>query len=287
MKTLPPVKDLRVFMALICLICVAIYFSPLAKNIAHWVKQDQLININDQYLAERERQDRDNILMLAEINAFLAVLQSSEVGISLFVDVQVTIGHSISALKELTDRALESTLISMTSVVGLRWILKLADYLAPAFFIIWLMGMSVYLLASWLGLTQGQSGEVGKRALGLSFVLFFMLHIMLPYSVYLSSLISHPVLSAPEQEKNTSLKNFHQHVVKSSHSTSFKDKAEKDIKQFETTLVQLPKKIESMTHYVVEHWVFNLLRHLFIPFALLILMHIITQRGLRWIVFRR
>jgi hypothetical protein len=287
MKTLPSVKDSRVFMAMICLICVAIYFSPLAKNIADWAKQDQLIDINDLYLAERERQDRDNILMLAEINAFLAVLQSSEVGISLFVDVQVTIGHSISVLKELTDRAFESTLISMTSIVGLRWILKLADYLAPAFFIIWLMGLSVYLLASWLGLTQGQSGKVGKRALGLSFVLFLMLHIMLPYSVYLSSLISHPVLSAPEQEKNSSLKNFHQHLVKPSHSMSFKDKAEKDIKQFETTLVQLPKKIESMTYYVVEHWVFNLLRHILIPFALLILMHVITKRGLQWIVFRR
>lgn len=177
---------------------MAIYFSPFAKNIAHWGKQDQLININDQYLAERERQDRDNILMLAGINTFLAVLQSSEVGISLFVDVQVTICHSISVLKELTDRAFESTLISMTSIVGLRWILKLADYLAPAIFIIWLMGLSVYLLASWLGLAQG---KVGKRALGLSFVLFLMLHIMLPYSVYLSSLLSHPVLSAPEQEK--------------------------------------------------------------------------------------
>jgi hypothetical protein len=222
------------------------------------------------YLSNEEARSKDVLLKLAEVYTFIEVIKSSKVGISFFIDINVQIGNLVTTLSEAIDKGMTISTAAMASSLILKSIVKLSADTAPFFFKIALLLLTIY----YLNAALFDLFIIGKILIGL-FKIFLMLflftHIVVPYTIHATAIISNYSLSDIKQKNHEHLNHlYHQHVGAGNNAGSIKDRAEDAIQRFEKTMVHLPQIVEKTSTFVVYHLALFLFESIIAPISLLI-----------------
>jgi len=264
-----PVKSLRfLLLAMICFTLGLTSVSPLSSYISSLFNQNNLVMVNDKYLEGIEKSNRKNLLLLTEIDSLLSVLESSQVGMSLIVDASLKIGKAVTPLSKVVTKAFDLTFISITVTVALRWLLNLAEIVAPVLFFITMIISGIYGIARAFGdhvTTTAKSALKCLKIFGLGFV---CTHLLIPYSIHSVSLLEGILYADIEKQKNTNLHNLHSDLIRHHAKQSIKEKIKHDIKQIENTLLKLPLKVDVLVSYYSKHMMITLLRSSVFPLAI-------------------
>lgn len=263
----------------ISLLLIILVMSPFSQFIKGAVNQDSLVSQNEAYLASIEKSDRTNLIMLAELSSFLSVMNSSEVGVSFFVNARVQVGNALSKLTEMTDKAFEVTLASLAITSGLRWLLKICDFSGYYIFVGLLILISLYCFLSCIPVKKALYQSVTKL-IEFVFLIFISVYLLVPYCVHGAYLLDGIIYSEMGAAKNTNMKNMHDAIVKDGMDSSFLTHAEDDIKRFEDVVVKLPQKVEGAVSYYIEHLVYTIFRGIVIPFGVFLILFLFS----RWIL---
>lgn len=251
-----------------------IYSSPM-KSL---VQNHDLVQQNKTYLNGIEQIDRDNLMLLTEIDGVITVLNSSEIGISFFVDAQIKIGHALSAFTRFVGDGLELTLVSLTITKGTVWLLEVCEFISPLLLSLCFLCVGIYNLLKYINIEKDTGQPYTKRVLEFTFVIFLSTYIIIPYTVYGTALVDKFVYTEFSKQKNESLKNLHGDVVSTNEKSSLKDKANADFKHFEKVMVHIPHKVDTMAKYHSEHFIYNIFRTIIMPGFMFFILYVLMCR---------
>lgn len=161
---------------------------------------------NRRYLhAAREDVDRDAVA-LAEILAILSVVGSIEIGFTFLADAHVTIGRTISSLILTIEQALLTSVFAGAVVEVLLLLTSLARRLAAPLFSAALVSVAIYVL---LSMTPARRATEVSRAFCQTVVsLFFVAHLLVPYSIQVSGWAASSMLATASQDHRENIENF-------------------------------------------------------------------------------
>lgn len=255
---------------------VVVYISP----IQGWAENHALVQKNDEYLTSIEQVDKVNIFLLSEMKGVISTLESSEIGISIFIDANIEIGKVFTSFSTFIENALNLTLSSLAVTEGTRWLLKLCEHLSPLLLVTSFICLGLLALGKSLGQEKLDGESYTKRFFEFTLIVFLTVYLIIPYSVYGTSLIDKYVYEELQQEKNQNIKNLHADIVSNEKHETIKQKAEADFKRFEEMAVKLPKKINMVTDYHIQHFVYNIFRSLIIPLFMFFFLYVFLCRHL-------
>ncbi len=244
-------------------------FQPLRNDLI----QDKLSLSNQAYLKQAKRKAMDDLLVLAEMSAFLNVIGSSEVGISFIADFNVKVGQALHELTKVVERAAEICLVSMMSIETISVIAIASDGLAPIILQISLWSIFAYLLFDFISKKTAIPGSVITRLRKISMaslLVFICLHLILPYSIHLSSIASHHLINKNRVENSNNLSAIHGHLLLKGQEKELRKKAEHSIRHLKnSTSRDLKNKLESVISYLITNLALTLLELILLPVVIL------------------
>ena len=255
--------------ALICL-TILILTSLSLIPISQWLGQDEMIKYINNYLNESQKISRQNIILLYELKALIAPIQHSNVGISFIVDIQVGIGDILASLNKLISDTIKIDILAISAIEVIKYVIISSETITP-----WLFA-SVLLVGTIFGLCHSFSNNYGlhialcNKITKIIVVLFFVLHILLPYSLFSAALLSKNILNSDKTENRVMLHHLHDEINATHIKGTFKQRAEKSMHSFEKIILDLPHKIESMVIYHTKHMAITAFEFLFLPFVIFI-----------------
>lgn len=90
----------------------------------HFQKHEQLLEFGSAHIQEAKSKALTTFLLLSEIKASIAILQSSHVGASFIVDFRVQLGQLLQSLQETLTHAWQFSLISLSVLESMNLILE-------------------------------------------------------------------------------------------------------------------------------------------------------------------
>lgn len=249
-------------LAALCVAGLLILTSPYAATVAEALNQQSLLEQNDSYLAAKEKEARDAVLVLAGLKGLYLTLASSQIGVSFIVDTQVTVGQLFAPFIDKLDDAEQLFSIAYGTTFLLQHVNKQADKLA------WLLAVAalgvgvVYcLLRHWERRRSVRSagaemvGRIGSRLI----YLFLLLYLLIPYGIHGSALVFQYYTQELKAELHQDVQNLHDQTASPGHHASLHERAEHVLSHFLTLERKVKHNIDTMTRYVVQHWVLWLL----------------------------
>ena len=279
-------QSLYLTIAILCLCLATATVSPLSSPLSEFFNQNDLVHANDNYLEEIEKTDRQNLLKLTEIASTLAVLESSQVGISILVDASIKIGKAIKPLSNVTEKAFDLTLASISATIALRWILNFAELVAPLLFFISMLITCLYFLLRAYNKSNSLFIVSVYKFTHITALVFLCSHIILPYSIHSVALIEKSLYTDIKKQKNTDLHNLHGMLTHNDSKHNIKDKIESDIHRIEHLIIKLPNKVEVLASYYSKHMILTILRSIIFPLAIFYVFIIVMRSHLHSINFK-
>lgn len=270
-KTLSRSQSNYFAVAALSLILLVVLCLPYSSTVNAYFSQHQLMQSNLEYLTELEKKDRNDLLLLAGIDGFLSLVDSSELGVSFIVDAKIQVGSILSPLMDVTKNAFESTLASLFLTVGMQEVLSLVAWLSPYFAKLLLFLISVYCLLSVNPSKSNWFRIHVKSMVKYVSIIFVTLHLLIPYSVHFSAQVDKAVYQSLSSDISNDLENLHHEIVSKNDTTDVKQKAENTIKNLERMLLNIPEKTEALISYYSGKVIFGFLRMILLP-SLMILM---------------
>ena len=264
-------KDKKLLLSVACLLLLILTHALPSSSLGKWAGQDDIIITINHYLDHSETIASEDLTKLLELNTMISPLQSSQVGISLFIDVQIEIGQLLASFTHLLNKAIEVGVLAVSSIGLLKLMINLSETIAPWLFYIMLATGVIYGLVSSFTHNQGRYNEMAARAAKTTLLLFLVLHIFLPYSLYGSALLSKHIIAEQRTENSTALHHLHQHVATPHNKQSLKERAEHNVHSFEKIVLDLPHKVETIANYHTRQTTLSLFEYIILPLGLLLL----------------
>jgi len=255
-------------LALTCLTLLILTAVLPVVHIISWLGQDSIIISINSYLNESQRIARNDFVKLSELSALLAPLQSSEVGISFIVDVQVGVGQLLESFTKLVVDAAEVSVLVISTIEIIKYSLSLSEMITPWLFLMVLAAGVLYGFNHSFTGGRGAYSLIGNRFVKIVITLFLVLHIFLPYSLYGAALFSKHLIDDSKAANHSVLNNLHQHMGATHKKEGLKDRAENAIHSFEKIVLDVPRKVEAMAIYHARHMAMSLFEFIVLPIAL-------------------
>jgi hypothetical protein len=241
-----------------------------SKKLTTNIADKKIEESNLKYLTQQEENSKEVLLKLAEVYTFLEVIKTSKVGISFFIDVNVQIGNLVKTLSDAAEKGITISTVAMASNLILKSIVKISSDAVPFLFKITLFLLSIY----YLNMALFDLYTIGKMIFALfkiGLALFMLTHIVVPYTIHATSVISHYSLNEIKQKNHDHLDHiYNQHIANKQKSNSLKDNAEDAIHRFEKTMSHLPQIVEKTSTFTVYHLALFLLESIIMPIMLLL-----------------
>ena len=246
---------------------------------------------NQDYLKSLETQVLDDLLILTELTVTLDVIESSQIGVSLFASFDVTVGQVMADLNQLIKKAIEVNMLSVSGVELIRILLTVSETVSPLLFQAAVGLCMFYLFLKLFGpitdvprIVLARSRLYAKEVL----LLFVIFHLLLPYSVHFSSLLSHEINQQIRNEHAQKLSNLHEQMLpdtvvkKPNHGKQLKHRASSSIDHLKRVPNRIIKqKNHSMMSYLQHIMVVNLLDLILMPLIILGALYQIIKRMIR------
>jgi hypothetical protein len=165
---------------------------------------------NDAYLDEAQTRAVKTFLILSALKAGLSILQSSELGVSVVVQMKVQVGKVIESLSDTVNAGWRISLAGLSALYGTKILLRLAQASSAPLTTLTLLAFLLALLApaGWTPLKRA------ARAAGGGLLLLSLLaHLLLPLSVFLGSVVSHRITAPLADEAEQNLQAAHQELA--------------------------------------------------------------------------
>lgn len=257
-----------IILLMISLICITAFHNGWLKGQLDTLMLP-VVSVNETYIEHSADESRDILVVLAALNGGLEVLQSSSIGISFFVDVDITLGNTLSSLNDLVISARNTSMKSIAMLYTTKLILKVCQKIYYSFlmsaviFCLIFMGCRVYM---------SEHTGIGKIFAKLSkrlFSLFLLSYLLIPLSIHGAGYISKNISTLFRAELHGNYSNIHKHIVGDQQENSLKKRAENAIHKFENIMTKLDHKVEAMTMNVVSHIAVVVFDGLIVPLAML------------------
>lgn len=240
-----------------------------------------LATTNQQYLKQVEHQGLDDLLKLIEISAILNVMQSSEIGVSFIADFNVTVGEVLKELNHSIKTAIEINLasVAVTKLIGL--VARLSHFISPLILYACLGLWAVFLLF-WTARNQKwvpQHIALNTRLLAKQATLIFVIfHLILPYSIHFSALISQEINHELHQNSSQQLDSVHSAVTALHGKGELKTKAKNSIHSLKNVSSKhIHKKTESLFAYLLWRLVLTLFDLIVMPLIIVAGLYFLTK----------
>ena len=269
----PALHNRRNLIILVLLIAsLGLINSPQVAPIADWFTQDQIYQQNQQYLAQLKHDAQQDFSRLAALTGLLDVAQSSQIGLSFFAEFNVDVGNALAAFTRLVERGAEIAMASTTAIVLLGLLSDMAEAIAPlALQAALVAAIAWYALRVFHGTEHHQ--QLARQLTGLTFFIYLLLHMALPYSLHLSAGISQQITAEFRQNNSHSLQQIHLHIMGDNNKQDLKEKAEKSVDKLKKmSSVHINQKVEALSSYVIKNLALTLFDLLLMPALLLLLL---------------
>ena len=255
-------------LALVCLGLLIVTAAFSVTSISNWFGQDEIINVIDNYLNQSQQTARYDLIKLSELAALLSLIQSSEVGVSFFVDIQVGVGQLITSLSSLVIKAIEASLLAISAVEIIKLTVKFSEMITPWIFLTLLVSGTLYGFNHAFIQGNHRYKTVCDSFTKVVVTLFLVFHLFLPYSLYGAAYLSQHLTNETKLENQAALKNLHENMDATHKKEDLKDRAENAIHTFEKIVLDLPQKVEAMTVYYTRHIAMTLFEYILMPIML-------------------
>ncbi|MFC1748925.1 hypothetical protein ACFL2V_08960 [Pseudomonadota bacterium] len=267
-------------LAAVSLLLLVATTSPAGEFFSDWFQQNNIVKVNVDYLAQSQKDAEHHFVLLAELEAFLAVLQSSQVGISFIANMEVSIGHALEPLSKLVADAAGVTLLATISTEVLMLLLSIAELVSPWLFSLFLAGIVFYGIVRQLNLHIDRANYLSITMIEIVGMLFIVFHLLVPYSIYGAAQTAHYLSSHAKQENWQTLNNMHEDITQNKHKAGLKARAENAIHSFEKATVDISHKVESMARYYTTQLTLVVIEHIVLPIVLLLMMGLIARKAM-------
>ena len=262
--------------SIVCLLLVAMLLSPVGQEVDNYFNEQPLIQSNQNYLQNLAKKDRSELLLLSEITGFLSLIQSSELGVSFVLDAQIQVGNILNPLTDITQQSFNSTLSSLHLTNGLQKVFILLAWITPKVAICLLLLISFYCFLKLKSLHSTLKGHMKPIIINIA-TLLFTLHLLIPYSLYMSAKIDKALYHSFSMDVQSDLKNLHQTLVSDKNKNGLIEKTEYFIKNLERMLLDIPKKTEALISYHSNQTILTALRIIIMPGLILLLLFLFTR----------
>lgn len=236
--------------------------------------------VNQHYLSDARQYVSDLLDVLTSSKMVLSVLQSSQGGIDFFVDVQIQLGQSLSALTDTVNYAWKLSLAALSSIELLSLSLETSHYsMTPAltlFFI--LLGIFIAVRNRF-----PKTGGIFSRLASSVAFLVLLTHFLIPWSVYATAVISHDVLSEHRSGVYQGFSDFQSRLPQHDTSAGLKDQVRGSISHFKDHQGGLHKRTSGLTHLAAHHTILCLTEYLLFPLLFLYALSKLVLRGLAYL----
>lgn len=268
-------------------ISIMAYLSYLGY-LSAWFRQvtgsNHIDATNVAYLASARDYTADLLAILTESKIVLAVLQSSQGGISFIVDVQVQLGQILSSLHDVINLSWQLTLASLSSIEFLSLLLEASHFsmsvMLTMFFIS--IGISVCFWKRYHKISQ----MVSKLTATLGLIVL-VTHFILPYSIYSTAMLSKHLLSPHKSEIYRGYSSFHHQLPQHEGSSDLKDKVKGTMSYFKDKPEHLGKHSEKMSALSAKHLTLIFVEYLFMPLFIIYFFIRLTKQGLNSLLLDR
>jgi len=268
------------FFGLACLVMLTLTTLSLVPS-SKWFGQDKIITQIDNYLNESQKLERQDLITLLELETLLSPIQHSDVGISFIVDVKVGIGEMLRLLNELISDSAKISIFAISAMEVIKYIIAASEAIIPWLFAGVLLAGGVFGLCHSFSEGYGPHIALCNKITKTVVVLFFVFHILLPYSLFTASIFSKGIIDKDRTENRTMLHNLHKEVKAMHKKEDFRQRAENSIDSFEKITLKLPHKVELMAIHHTKHIAMTLFKFIILPIALFLISVAVLIWGIR------
>lgn len=234
---------------------------------------------NHAFLTASRQQVGDDVIALAELLAVVKVIESASLGFDVVVHASVEVGQAAAAFGLALERAWGAMAIAGIIDEALLGLTAIASVLTKPILVVFLASLGFWIITRTLPI-HTHLVLLLRTVTELSLVLFFALHLLVPYSVQITGWASNAVLDAVLEEQRSGLHNMHDEVTTyAKHDNSFDGwtKENRISTAYATVVTKLPQKLGVIERYTTGRIARSLLIGLVIPLG---------SFALLWLAFR-
>lgn len=247
-----------------------------ADKLSKQLTQDSLFQSNQVYLLDIEKRVTANYVRLALINATFSTMETSNVGISFFINAKLNIGKELKQLESLTDRATyySSTVLLFNTL--LKKIYFFTANISPILFIIFVFFAFLYSLCGLMSFSAGLKHAIIAGRFVLT--LLIICHLIIPYAIHLANIVTQSIEQERKIENMDYFKNLNHEYENAKDKSSVQHRAESLLRGIENVLVDIEIKIESLLIHILEYIIAEVLETILIPLLLLIGLFFLSRK---------
>lgn len=235
---------------------------------------------NKAYLEKTEAEASEQVIKLAALEGLFKTAQSSQVGISIIVDAQVTIGNELAALTRLVQETAEITLLSVISSLFLREAQDVAFFLTPMLYRITLAATILLLLYYLVPTYLTKFHDLIHDIFYLAVLVLAYASIVLPYSISATNHLAELTTKEFRAGAKEHINQLHHEYVLESDKDSLTERGKHATDSFQELAVKEEQKIEKLTSHYARYKVASLLDGVVFPLLLTIILFLLTQKTL-------
>lgn len=227
------------------------------------------------YIHTTEHQTTKILDILSAIKSALAVLQSSDGGISFIVDVKIQLGQILNVIVELVDRAWIVSFVSKVATEGLGLLLDLSKLsTAPV--------LTLFFVA--LGIAYGIQRRAPRPAHAiihvarLTLFVALVVHFVIPLSIYATAALGHYYFHGQKEIILQGFESVHAATPKHELGAGLHDEIKSVIKEFKLSQAGMHGRTSEISRLTENYMVLSITEHLLVPLVFL---------SLFWVAFRQ
>ena len=241
------------------------------QQLDNWLMGD-LLRENTDFLEDAGQRARSMALLLAELHAGLMVLQSSEFGISFFVDANIQLGNIINQLTDIVAYGRNFALFNLVALHIIEKLLVMIQWLTPWLVLVAEAGMIAIVFSdTWISTRNRWHMSFIRFGEG-ALIIVILLTVIFPLSVNTVSKTSKAVTEALFHDSYHAIEDTRQHILQGDDSVSIKDDASGSLKQFKNIKVKLSDKAGYLTTNMTRYVAVTLLEVFILPILFILLM---------------
>ncbi len=238
---------------LLCLVILILMdFSFISTS--QWIGDGKIIEYINSYFTESQKFAREDLLVLLELHSFI----SPAIGTFVGADKDM-----LSSFNKLISNTTEIYMYAIIAIEIMKYLLIISKTITPWLFDVLLFIVAIFGVYHSLFNCNGIYMTLCKRLIKVVAILFFILHMVLPYSLYITARFSKNIVEKDRIESRTMLHNLYDQIH---YRNDFREKRSQ-----ERIVLKLPYKIELMIKYYAKYVVITGLEFIVLPIVLFLI----------------
>lgn len=252
-------------------------YHGILSSILDYIINDHVFQVSRDYLDQASKTTEKTLAIVSGLKVILALIQSSQGGISFIVDVNVQLGQMMNVIVELINISWMVSIASLFSIKVLGILLDLSRFsMAP----LMTLFFAVYGVSYGLGLHFPQFGGFFSHLSRSGLFLVIIAHLVIPLTVYVSASVSYFFYSDNTSTIHQSYQSIGNNMSKHNPDDGLHDQVKNTISAFSKSQKSVHGDARNYTHLTMGHAVFAIAEYVLTPLILLIALVVLVRTAL-------